>query len=127
MTAAEKRVAYDLRKAGWRVLKRGWPDFLCIRSFFGDEPEIVAVEVKSPKDKVTLAQQRMHRVLLKAGVKTYVYHCDDPTVPGTNISFRFTEEDIAIITALRDKMNLSVTEVLRASIRALAAKEGIIA
>lgn len=69
----------------------------------------------------------MHRVLLKAGVKTYVYHCDDPTVPNRSLSFRFTEEDIAIITALRDKMNLSVTEVLRAAVRALAAKEGVTA
>lgn len=34
-------------QAGWRVSKRGWPDFVC----FGPDDEIIAVEVKPRTSK----------------------------------------------------------------------------
>lgn len=45
--------------------------------------------------------------------------------PKPNKMFRFTDEEISLITALRNKMNLSVVGVIRAALHVLAAKEGI--
>jgi hypothetical protein len=68
----EGRVKFYMERAGWHVLRNGWPDFLCIREAIGRVPEIVAVEVKHGRDKITTAQNDIHQVLIEGGIPVYI-------------------------------------------------------
>ncbi|KKL11231.1 hypothetical protein LCGC14_2547880 [marine sediment metagenome] len=59
---------YDLMvKGGWRVSKRGWPDFLCVK-----DDRIVAIEVKSKRGHRLKGEQRhMMTLLAKLGAECY--------------------------------------------------------
>lgn len=56
MNPTEKVVYNELRKAGFRVLRGGWPDFLAVAG----GSLVRAVEVKFEADKVRPQQQEMH-------------------------------------------------------------------
>ena len=61
----------------WHVLKAkgmraGFPDLLLLRP-----PELIWVELKSAKGKVTPAQTEMHEKLRECGQKVYVWYPDD--------------------------------------------------
>ena len=81
MNSNEQKVAeYLQKKRGFRVIRRGWPDFLCVRqeynkitkSYTGRFSGIVAVEVKAGKDRLSEDQAIVHAVLKLAGIPTYV-------------------------------------------------------
>jgi hypothetical protein len=72
LTPAENRVAEDYRRRGFKVLRRGWPDFLCI----SPDGDVVAVEVKSMSDALSPAQKEMHAALRDAGVEVVVDNSD---------------------------------------------------
>ncbi len=63
-----ERECYEaLRKEGWFVSKKGWPDFLCIR---GDD--IILVEVKPKRShRLKKHQYLVMTALTKAGLKCY--------------------------------------------------------
>lgn len=64
-----ERYAHDgLLRAGYRVLRNGWPDFLVVK----DEEQIFAIEWKEFGDKVRPDQEAMHTVLERAGIATLV-------------------------------------------------------
>lgn len=90
-TSSEKKVFEWLTKRNWTVLKRGWPDFLCVRKkkkvpagcMFPDlsdcnphctnKYEIFCIEVKRNKmDLLRPQQQQMHCILRELGVPVYV-------------------------------------------------------
>lgn len=55
LTPTEEEVRQILLAEGWTVLRKGWPDFLCIRP---DKPStVIAVEVKSVNDGYSPEQQ----------------------------------------------------------------------
>ena len=74
MNERENSILTALREQGWTVYRDGWPDFLCLRlnsgATEGTQPtlEAVAVEVKSPEDKPSEAQHRMHEALERLGI-----------------------------------------------------------
>jgi hypothetical protein len=71
MTAAELVVFEKLQSEGFAVVNRGWPDFLAFRIVNGI-PELRAVEVKGPTDRMSEYQRNMHDLLAQAGIKVQV-------------------------------------------------------
>jgi hypothetical protein len=59
----EEAFMRGMERRGWTVLKRGWPDFLCIR---GDR--IVAVEVKTDDIGLTEKQIAVQDALKRVGL-----------------------------------------------------------
>ena len=59
----ENEVKKELEKDGWRVIDRGWPDFVCIK---GDQ--IRFVEAKGPDAYLKPAQKLMHQILAGLGI-----------------------------------------------------------
>ena len=54
-------------KAGWKVARRGWPDFICWK-----DKAVVCVEVKkSGEDKLDPAQSHVLSLLAQLGVRCY--------------------------------------------------------
>jgi len=58
---------------GWKVTKKGWPDFLC----FGPKGEVIAVEVKPRNHKGQLRmlrrfQERVMDLFVQHGIPCYV-------------------------------------------------------
>ena len=69
----EERVAQKYKASGWKVLRGGAPDFLMIKVNENKEPiEVLAVEVKSPKDDLNYEQLVYRMILEKAGFKYIV-------------------------------------------------------
>jgi hypothetical protein len=66
MHASEQRVADYLGKKGCRLLRRGWPDFLCI-SADGTISAMLA----------TSEQRAMHAALSRAGIHTSVIAAEE--------------------------------------------------
>jgi hypothetical protein len=70
---AEQAFAQLARRNGWRVSKRGWPDFLC----FGPKGQIIAVEVK-PRTAdgrlktITSEQRECLSFLASHGIKCFL-------------------------------------------------------
>jgi hypothetical protein len=56
---------------GWDVTKRGWPDFLCRRN-----GELMAVEVKGPRDGLSPQQYETISDLRRVGIPTFVWGPD---------------------------------------------------
>lgn len=59
----EAECARLLEAQGYKVFKRGWPDFLAVR---GDEVRLI--EVKPPRGRLKPIQQEVADVLEKAGL-----------------------------------------------------------
>ena len=49
------------------ILKTGWPDFLVVCG-----GSIYCLEVKTGKEPVTDRQKKMHEILRKAGIETFI-------------------------------------------------------
>lgn len=58
----ERRAAELARARGWRVTKRGWPDFMC----FGPKGEVIALEVKpanrGSRNRIARLKSRLNRL-----------------------------------------------------------------
>lgn len=66
--AAENECLRRLRRKGYDVTKRGWPDFLVFRP----DGSLVCVEVKrTASDELRVTQQRVMHALLSAGIECY--------------------------------------------------------
>ena len=81
----EREVQEDLSSQGWKVLYKGWPDFLCYKEENG-KIEAFFIEVKRKPYKkffqktydieLSPIQQEMHRVLKKLGFEVKVIQKD---------------------------------------------------
>lgn len=114
MTKSEQFVAESLRSESWRILCSGWPDFLCLR-----KGAVKAVEVKCG-DPLRPSQIINHRWLKRAGLKIEVVNTGTAT-----ITIRPTPGDRKLIHELESKLGVTVSQVIRLGLRALAAKEGL--
>lgn len=94
---------------GWKVAKRGWPDFMC----WGPEGALMAVEVKGPTDQLRHDQTTMLKALNRCGVPTFTWTMETglrlyPTVsrrsePGMALRLLELEELLRKVTAERDE------------------------
>lgn len=89
---------------GWRVTKRGWPDFICRR---GDE--LMAVEVKGGNDGLSAHQSDAIRDLRRAGFPTFLWTPEQglSEVRGTPLS-----ESIASLLAENENLRRLVADVV---------------
>lgn len=60
-----------VEKDGWKVIRKGWPDFLLMR---GDEMR--AYEIKSAADTLTPEQEETLAALIRAGIDVRVFYMD---------------------------------------------------
>lgn len=67
MTYSEASVCEALKSDGVKVIKGGWPDFLCDKN-----GKMFCVEVKTYQDKPTRLQLDIINVLKKHGIETHV-------------------------------------------------------
>ena len=75
---AERGFTEQARKAGWKVTKRGWPDFICYREVEG-ETRVVFVEVKpTRKYRTRAAQERLFSFLGAIGIEVVIWSPDAP-------------------------------------------------
>src|ERR1700758_534404 len=72
MNAAETLVHSALIEDGWKVLRRGWPDFLCVRVRENGQQEILGVEVKAQNDRISTEQRTLHEALVSAGISVRI-------------------------------------------------------
>ena len=69
MNRREKEVKARYEKAGWRVLRNGAPDFICLKvDEVGNILETRAIEVKAPGVRLSYEQAVYRQVFEKAGV-----------------------------------------------------------
>lgn len=68
MTPSEAEFAALAASEGWRVTKRGWPDFICRR-----DGQLMAVEVKSGSDGLSHEQWECINDLRAAGIPTFLW------------------------------------------------------
>jgi hypothetical protein len=70
----EARIAESLRADGWKVLRNGWPDFLCWRDESDGRRKVICVEVKDETtgDSLRKPQIMNHAVLTEIGLPVYV-------------------------------------------------------
>jgi hypothetical protein len=74
--AAEAEVWHTLTNKGWRVTKRGWPDFIAYKN-----GKIRVVEVKLHRGRRLKQVQRMvMKNLARHGIEVYRYDPDDGLV-----------------------------------------------
>jgi hypothetical protein len=93
MNGSETIIKQMLEQRGFRVLRNGWPDFLCIKDTLGPlrnyqdwngQPVaraekikgICAVEVKSGSDKLSDEQKAVHQALAAVRLPVYVVRPD---------------------------------------------------
>jgi VRR-NUC domain len=72
LNPTEARIADVLRTRGWKVTKRGWPDFFCQLP----DGRFAAVEVKPLEGHLTRPQLRCMRALTAAGIPCFVAKVD---------------------------------------------------
>ena len=72
MNNNELQVKAALEGRGFKVLRNGWPDFLCLKPLTGDRVGLLAVEVKTHKDRLSEEQKAVHSVLKSARIPVYV-------------------------------------------------------
>ena len=85
---------------GWEVLKRGWPDFLCLK-----RGAVMAVEVKKTKSQsLRWDQIKVMRVLMRFGVPCYRYNGDEKKlVRLTHKTLDYYERKLRLYRSLRRK------------------------
>jgi hypothetical protein len=71
MNKLEKSVKETLEQQGFRVLRNGWPDFLCVRVDHRGMG-LVAVEVKSDYGRISDEQLEIHAALRAARIPVFV-------------------------------------------------------
>ncbi len=67
-SGTEARFVHRATKAGYQVIKKGWPDFVLIK-----EGRLFAVEVKQEHNGLTPAQFEIMGLLSQAGIKCLVW------------------------------------------------------
>ena len=74
VASADEQVAEVLRKTGWQVLTKGWPDLLAYKpplvsrhgnTILEDSGKIMAIEIKRGNDKLRPEQEEMRKVFLQ--------------------------------------------------------------
>ena len=65
-----------LERSGVRVVRTGWPDFLCVDKELNPN-RIYAVEMKSENDKLRANQRTMHMLLEDAGIHTFTLRVEE--------------------------------------------------
>ena len=69
---AEEQFAAFMRREGWGITKKGWPDFVCWKN-----GEVIVVEVKPKKDEdLSRPQYMVMKALAKQGFKCYRWSPD---------------------------------------------------
>jgi hypothetical protein len=58
LTPEEYKIRKQYEDQGFTVLRGGWPDFLAIK-----DGQVIGVEVKAGSDKLSKAQEAMHKAL----------------------------------------------------------------
>jgi predicted Holliday junction resolvase-like endonuclease len=69
MNYREQHIKKKYEAEGWKVLRNGAPDFIMLKLIDGKIVDMLAVEVKSPKDKLHYEQKVYRDILAKAGVQ----------------------------------------------------------
>jgi VRR-NUC domain len=79
MNGTEQKVRAELERRGFTVLQNGWPDFLCTRPipYRPTGLGVMAVEVKSALDKLSVNQRTVHKALTAARLPVYVIRSGD--------------------------------------------------
>ena len=115
MNERENSILAALREQGWTVYRDGWPDFLCLRlnsgATEGTQPtlEAVAVEVKSPEDKPSEAQHRMHEALERLGIPVAIARPGDIS----GLRYRVRTGTKTRTRASRPDADNQISEILR--------------
>ena len=75
---SERQFIEQALKKGWIVTRKGWPDYLCVKTDpLTKKESLVLVEVKrSKKDKPRKEQLKVMRLLAAYGVPCYVWSPD---------------------------------------------------
>lgn len=63
----QAKVERRLRKQGWEVIHRGWPDFICIKG-----TRIRFIEAKAPGARPNRFQRKVHEILTRFGINVEV-------------------------------------------------------
>lgn len=79
MNDAEKTVSDKLQTLGWKIITRGWPDFLCVRRNAKNPSrvQVMCVEVKAGGDWLSEQQAIVHTFLRKAGIPCTVIKVEE--------------------------------------------------
>ncbi len=81
MNQCEEQIAESLRAEGWKVLRNGWPDFLCWRDDTADgKRKLMCVEVKNEDTGDTLREAQIMNHALLSGIGLPVYIARTPDV-----------------------------------------------
>jgi len=108
VNAYEREIYDSLRQRGWKVLRRGWPDFLVMDKGWSRG---FALEVKRNGDKLTEEQAEMHKALARFGIMVHVVHDEKPdAIRKTGKKFLMTSD----LTNMKARFNklASVIELL---------------
>lgn len=102
MNGNEQIVFQALQQRGFRVITRGWPDFLCVKHKWlpdqrtWDAREVIgamAVEVKAGKDQLSADQEQVHSVLKAASIPVYVIRPEDAAKKRSFATTQFITSD----------------------------------
>jgi hypothetical protein len=72
MRITEAMALNEFKDAGWEAIRNGWPDFLLIRSNSAGQLEVMCLEVKSGRHKLSDHQIAVKTALSAAGIKTVI-------------------------------------------------------
>jgi hypothetical protein len=117
LTASEERLRAAMVRAGHRVLRNGWPDFLVT-----DKSGCVlgAVEAKTGSDRLSVEQQSMIAALASVGIMTEVVRVDRAHLSGGPRERYQVKCESPAVAVLRLS---AVAEKLRAEIADLEAQK----
>lgn len=87
MNAREAKVREELERDGWQVIRQGVPDFLAVKG-----SKLIAVEVKSPTDKLSTHQERAVGLLQQANIEVRVVYPN-----GKNLGLGYRRGDVCCI------------------------------
>jgi len=82
VTRYEQEVIEQLETHTWRVLKRGWPDFMVLTD---NGTKAFALEVKNAYDTLSRDQVEMQAILSALGVPTYIVRTHCPRASATTL------------------------------------------
>lgn len=69
MNNNEAKMAEALRRMGYVVHRKGWPDFLCVDKHGN---RAFALELKCGNDKLSADQKAVHGILIRSGLRVVV-------------------------------------------------------
>lgn len=119
MTLFERRVEDFYKEEGWLSLRSGWPDFL----FYKENGPVFCVEAKQGKDQVRPNQEKVHTLLARAGLPTFVIRPENlgikhPNDPSSYYSGRLSLSpemtmvlDINHLKQVKEKLQKQIDEL----------------